>query len=199
MNQDPQISFKRSIENIVSISDETWDELKSILSVRNLEKDEFVVKENQLYNQEIFVHQGIIRGFYCSESGDEFNVTFYLDNEIVIPCVSRSKNGKSNINFQALTTATIFEIDQDAMKTLRLKHPQLYVYGNIIQEKELNRKTQREISLLVKSAEERYLMFRKTYPNLENKISQYHIASYLGITPVSLSRLRKNLVKNRPA
>jgi len=69
-------------------------------------------------------------------------------------------------------------------------------YGNIIVERELDYKTRREILLLTKSAEERYLEFRVMYPGLENYISQYHIASYLGITPVSLSRIRNSAVKN---
>jgi CRP-like cAMP-binding protein len=67
-------------------------------------------------------------------------------------------------------------------------------YGNVIVERELEYKTQKEILLLTKNAEERYKTFREMYPGLENYISQYQIASYLGITPVSLSRIRKGLV-----
>jgi CRP/FNR family transcriptional regulator, anaerobic regulatory protein len=189
------ISFKKQIDKVNPVSQKIWDELKTILVSRELKKGEYIVKENQKYHQEIFVHEGIVRGFYRSDAGDEFNVVFYQDNEMVIPNVSRTKNERSNINLQALIPAIIFEIDQDAMKTLRFKYQELYVYGNQVQENELDRKTQREISLLVKNAEERYMTFRNMYPHLENKISQYHIASYLGITPVSLSRLRKNLAK----
>jgi len=65
-------------------------------------------------------------------------------------------------------------------------------FGNVIVERELEYKTQKEI-LLTKNAEERYMTFREMYPGLEKFISQYHIASYLGITSVSLSRIRKNL------
>jgi CRP-like cAMP-binding protein len=81
------------------------------------------------------------------------------------------------------------------MKTLRHKYMELIKYSSLVVENELARKTQHEIFLLKKSAEERYMMFHKMYPHLENRISQYHIASYLGITPVSLSRLRKSLTK----
>ena len=193
MENELLLTFKEHIDKLSPISQQIWEELKTILFPRELKKNEFIVKENRPYYQELFIKQGIVRGFYCSDKGDEFNIVFYQNNEIVIPFQSRSIKGRSNINLQALTDAIIFEIDQDEFRNLRTKYKELYVYGSLVQEIELNRKTQHEIAFLVKNAEERYLMFRKNYPNLENRISQYHVASYLGITPVSLSRLRKNM------
>jgi CRP-like cAMP-binding protein len=195
INNDTLSAFRNHISKLVPISQQIWDELKSIINIRKIAKEDFIVKENQKYNQEIFVYQGIVRGFYCSDKANEFNVVFYQGNDLACPCSNRTKNGRSNINLQALAPTSIFEIDQDAMKILRLKYKELYEYGIMIQEYELNRKTDREISILVKNAEERYLQFQKLYPQLENKISQFHIASYVGITPVSLSRLRKKLAK----
>lgn len=187
-------SFKNHIESYSSIPDEIWNELRSILQLRQLKKDEYIVRENQVYNKEIFVSDGVIRGFYSSADGEEFNVSFYQDNELVCPCHVRTFDQRSNINIQALTKADIIIMDQEKMKVLRHKHYALLIYGSMVLENELNKKYQREKTLLLKSAEERYLKFRKDYPHLENKISQYHIASFLNITPVSLSRLRKNMI-----
>jgi CRP-like cAMP-binding protein len=89
----------------------------------------------------------------------------------------------------------VAEFNTDQFSALRYKHESLMSYGNVIVERELEYKTQREILLLTKNAEERYKTFREMYPGLENYISQYHIASYLGITPVSLSRIRNTMVK----
>jgi hypothetical protein len=189
------LAYKDHIDKISPISQQIWEELNTILLSQNLKKDEYIVKEDQIYNKEIFVHQGIVRGFYCSETGDECNVVFYQDNKIVCPWFARTKEGRSNINLQAITQATIFEMDQNALKTLRHKNLELYLYSSLIVKYELEKKTQHEIFLLAKNAMERYRMFNKIYPHLENKISQYHIASFLRITPVSLSRLRKNLTK----
>jgi CRP-like cAMP-binding protein len=195
MKEVSPLSFKNHINNISPIPELVWSELKNILLFRKLNKDEFIVKENQKYTKEIFVNQGIVRGFYDSKSGDESNVTFYQDNEIICPWFARIRNGLSIINLQVLTPAVIIEMEQEAFKTLRHKFGELLYYGSLVVEKELELKTQREFFLLIKSAEERYLQFRRIYPLLENKIQHYHIASYLGITPVSLSRLRKSLVK----
>lgn len=189
------LSFKEHINKLSPISQQIWNEVKTILTTRKLKKEEFIVKKNEIYNQEIFIHQGVVRGFYCSGEGEEFNVAFYQGNELICPWFARNINERSNINLQALIPAIIVEMDQDAMKFLRYKYTELFLYGNLVVENELNKKMQREIYLLMKNAEERYLQFRKEYPNLENKISQYHVASFLNITPVSLSRLRKNLAK----
>jgi hypothetical protein len=189
------LTFKEHIDKLSPITQQIWEELKTIIYPRELKKEEYIVKENQKYNHEIFVHQGIVRGFYCSNKGDEFNVSFYQDKEIVCPWFARTKSGKSNINLQTIIPATIFEMDQNALKALRHKYLELFLYGSLVVEIELARKTQHEIFLLVKNAAERYRVFHKIYPHLENKISQFHIASFLGITPVSLSRLRKNIAK----
>lgn len=57
-------------------------------------------------------------------------------------------------------------------------------------------KEQREIDIVLLDADKRYLLFQKEFPGLENMIPQYHIASYLGITPTQLSRIRKKIVKS---
>lgn len=190
-------AYKDHINKLIPISEEIWNKVKELLEPRDLGKDEFIVKENQKFNKEIFVYKGVIRGFYDSCSGDEINVSFYQDNELLCPYFARTTNGKSNINLQAITSAVIFEVEQDTMKTLRHKYSELLLYSSMVVEKELKLKTQHEIFLLNKDAEERYRMFQTMYPHLENRISQFHIASYLRITPVSLSRLRKKIVKKQ--
>lgn len=188
-------AYKEQIDKIILISQEIWYEIEAVLRKRELKKDEFIVKEHQKFNLEIFVHKGVIRGFYSSGSGEEINYSFYQDNELICPYFARTMNGRSNINLQAITPAIIFEIEQDTMKTIRHKYLELIKYSSFVVENELKRKTQHEIFLLIKDAEERYQMFQTMYPYLENRIPQYHIASYLRITPVSLSRLRKKLSK----
>ncbi len=188
-------AYKDHINKIIPISREIWNEMKELLKPKELVKDEFIVKENQKFNKEIFVCKGVIRGFYDSYSGEQINISFYRDNELICPYFARTTNGRSNINLQAITSAIIFEAEQDTMQILRHKYSELLLYSSLVVENELRKKTQHEIFLLTKDAEERYRMFHTMYPYLENRISQYHIASYLRITPVSLSRLRKKILK----
>lgn len=88
------------------------------------------------------------------------------------------------------------EFKTEKFTALRYKHESLMTYGDIIVGRELDYKTRREILLLTKSAKERYLEFSVMYPGLENYISQYHIASYFSVIPISLSRIRLNVARN---
>jgi CRP-like cAMP-binding protein len=190
-------AYRDHINKLIPISQEIWNEVQELLKPKELGKDEFIVKENQKFNKEIFVYQGVIRGFYDSYAGEEINISFNQENELICPYFARTTNGISNINLQAITSAIIFEAEQDTLKILRHKYSELLLYSSLVVENELRKNTQHEIFLLTKDAEERYGMFQIMYPELENKISQYHIASYLRITPVSLSRLRKRLLRKQ--
>ena len=195
MEREILLPFKKHIDNLVPITNEIWNEIEVLLKPRKLERNENIVKEHQKFNKEIFVQSGVIRGFYCSETGEEINAVFYSDNDLVCPHFARTAKGQSNINLQAITPTVIFEIEQDIMKTLRHKYIELIYYSSLVVENELKKKTQYEIFLLIKDAKERYKRFKEMYPDLENKISQFQIASFLRITPVSLSRLRKRMLK----
>ena len=158
MKEDILTAYKDYIDKIIPISREIWNEMKGILKPKELVKDEFIVKEDQKFNKEIFVYKGVIRGFYDAYSGDEINVTFYQDNELICPYFARTTNGRSNINLQAITPAIIFEAKQDAMKTLRHKYSELIFYSSKVVENELREKTQHEIFLLTRDRHDHYLL-----------------------------------------
>lgn len=173
-----------------------WTKFEQILRISDLKKEDFFVREGAPATDEVYLARGILRAFYRSYEGEEVNVAFFRAKDILPPHYFRTKNRISQLNIRALTDALVVKFDSVMFTELRLKHDSLYKYGNLIVERELDYKTQREILLLTKSAEERYQAFRAFYPGLENFISQYHVASYLGITPVSLSQIRKYLLTN---
>jgi len=186
-------SFNAHLVEIASITENAWKDLLPLLVVKEYNPEDVIVVKGQRNFDEIFVSQGIIRAYYNSIEGHEANVVFYPEDQVVAPWFTRNKKGVSLINLQALTKVCLIEFNAEKFGKLRYEHSSLMNYGNLIVEKELDYKTQREISFLTSTAEDRYLQFRQNYPSVENRISQYHIASYLGITPVSLSRIRKNI------
>ena len=177
------------------MSSEAWREMENIVQVTELQNEDFLCKEGEKVYNEAFLFKGILRGYYRSFEGEEINVQFFTPGTILTPTYIRSWNNVSNINIQALSDAEIGGFNAEQFTSLRYKHGSLMKYGHVVVEREVAYKTEREILLLTKNAEERYKAFHKMYPGLENYISQYHIASYLGITPVSLSRIRKSLAK----
>ncbi len=194
MSDNTILELKKHIDRIAFLPPDAWIELENIVHISNIENEGYLVREGARATNEVFLIKGILRGFYRSFDGEEINVAFYTENSVLPPVYTRTKNNTSQLNIQALSDVVFGEFNADQFTSLRYKYDSLMKYGNVIVERELGYKTQREILLLTKNAEERYLAFRELYPGLENYISQYHIASYLGITPVSLSRLRKSLV-----
>jgi len=195
MPENQEIRLKEHISGLTTLTEEAWLDLQGILYVSDLEEGEYLVKQGGKTVDEIFILKGIIRAFYVSSGGEEVNVAFYPDSWVLPPHYIRTRENVSHMNIQSLTKTFYAGFHAGRFTDLRYKHPCLMRYGNAVVEKELEYKTGREILLLTKTAEEKYLTFREIYPNLENLISQYHIASYLGITPVSLSRIRRNLAR----
>ena len=188
-------NIRKCFEKYVKLSSISWAELKPLLIQKKLNKGFLFCKENQRYNNELYVKSGVIRSFYSSFTGDEINIAFYQDNDFAIPWFYRNTEGKSTLNFETLTDGIVYEFNAEKFYELMQKFNDLGNFGRLFVEKELKEKIYKEIYLLTRSAEERYNYFNEKYPGLENKIAHYHIASYLGITPISLSRLRNKRVK----
>ena len=104
----------------------------------------------------------------------------------------RTTNGASICYYQALSHTKLLVFDSRQLKQLLSENKKLIQAGKEIKEKEMVRLANRDECLMQVKAVDKYLKFSKFYPTLESKISQRFIASYLGITPVSLSRLKKN-------
>ena len=124
----------------------------------------------------------------CGE-GEEINTAFYHGPGIVAPYLTRNVNDAHLVNFQTITPCTRFLFDAEKFSHLIRNHPDIREFAYQVVENELRFKATKEIYFTSKSASERLQFFRKTYPGLENRIPLHHIASFLGITIVSLSRL----------
>ena len=131
-----------------------------------------------------------MRAFYRNNEGNEYNKTFFTDLNFVAPYSSLVTGHKNLINIQCLTNCTFQVADFGEITKLYDRYPKVERLARIISEQFFVIKEKREIELVTLEASERYEIFQKEHPNLENLIPQYHIASYLGITPTQLSRIR---------
>jgi len=176
------------------LSRSTWDELKELLDSRKVKKGEVFCRNGARYNQEFLVERGAIRAYHDTYKHDEVTVAFYTDGQFGTPCFYRTLKGLSTINLQAIEDTTLIEFDAGLFSDLMQKHPDLANFGLKIVEIELQSRINKEINLLCRPAEERYDEFRALFPGLENRIPHYYIASFLGITPITLSRIRRKSV-----
>lgn len=182
--------FIEAIEQIVTLSPNERKDIFDISVIKAYKKKEMIIRQGNRFDNEVFILEGIVRGYYDTYNSKEVTVEFFQGPAVTAPWFTRTFNHYSSINYQSLTPTVTLEIHAENFDSLMKKSVAINKWATGITQAELMRKTQREILLLTKNAEERFAVFRQMFTSLENHIALSHIASYLGITQVSLSRLR---------
>lgn len=183
--------FRKYLHQYLVLSDHEWNVFSKLYSVGTLKKGEFFARQGRVETSSGYLKKGVVRAFYRSSEGQEYNNMFFIDNQYFGAYASMVTRQPNKIDIQALTDCEILIADYSSITLLFDEFPRLERLGRLIAEKFFVYKEKRENELLMLQANERYEVFKQTYPNLENLIPQYHIASYLGITPTQLSRIRK--------
>jgi len=182
--------FKEYLNKIIQFTEEEMDLFTSLFSEKQLKKNEYFALAGEYSSKLAFKLSGIVRAFYRNDQGNEYNKTFFSKNGFIGAYSSLVTNQKNQINIQCLTDSSFFIADFSEIKKLYDANPKIERLARILAEHFFVSKEKREIDLVTLDASERYEIFQKEHPNLENLIPQYHIASYLGITPTQLSRIR---------
>lgn len=186
----------RPIVNKVSpVSEESLDLMSGLIALEVYEKGDVFIDRGRKNNKEYFVYEGVCRSYLLSPEGEEVTISYFLEGSVLSPNKTRTANQISHLNFQALTKITVASLNADKFEQLMINHMDIREFGNMVLQNELLAKVEKEIALASLSAKERLLLFREKYHFLENLISHVDIASYLGITNISLSRLRKGLLE----
>jgi CRP-like cAMP-binding protein len=183
--------FKKSIDEIHQLGGKCWSEIEPLIYIKEFDKNDYFSKEGQSTKDLGFIFNGILRIYYLNEKGEEWNKHFLQKSDFIASSISPEK--KSITNIQALTKTTILCIPYSEIVRISNKYNEISSFIQKLTFSCLEQKQDREISLLSEKSMNNYLSFKNLYPELENKIQHYHIASYLGITPTQLSRLRKKI------
>lgn len=178
------------IHFISPVSSKSIGKLADIVKYISIKKGEPISRVGQKNNMEYFVIDGICKSFLSTPEGENVTISFFMSNSIISPSSTRNQDGKSVINIQALTDVEIAAFDASEFEKLMIKDLEIRDFGNSVLRIELMAKVQKEIALASLKGKDRLLLLRKIYPNIENLVPHSDIASYLGITTISLSRLR---------
>ena len=199
MTKEKYISeLKLKFESYSQISAESWSLIESIIKFKELEKDELLIRNGQIAKNIHFVCKGALRAYVTDYNGNIYNKNIFLETDFAGSTVSYLLNTPSNFTLEALENTILISLDYKKYRyfidnNVDLKNFYIaYLENNWVIEKE-----QREVSLVMENATERYLELLTKYPNIDQRIQQLHLASHLGITPTQLSRIRKDLKKNR--
>lgn len=185
----------KTIQKVLSayfpISEQTAEALSHTAEIIEYSENDFLEKENQKIISEFVVLDGIVRGFIYNSRGDDITVNFYTNGCAITPAIMRGHQHQSIYNFQIISEkASILVFNNMRMEQEMPKYKDLEMFGNTVVMMDSLKRVEREITLLKETAEGKLDWFRKNFPNLENQIQHYYIASFLGITPTSLSRIR---------
>ncbi len=169
----------------VSYFEKFWTE-------KTLEKGEFLLRNGEICRYDSYVVSGVLKAFYInSKTGNEEILYFSIDDWWAADLESFSKQKPSIYNIQAIERTTILQITYPSFQKLLLEIPSLERYFRTILESYLGSLQKRIIYNNVYDAKHRYFDFLNSYPNIASKVPQYLIASFLGVSPEFVSRIRK--------
>lgn len=187
-------SVKQIIDLVYPISQKSYEEIEGYIEYERFKKGEIFIKRGRPNKKEYFLLNGICKSYLINPEGEEISISFFLDNSIVSPNQIRTSKDNSNLHFKALTDLELASINAKYFENLMIENIEIRNFANTVLQNELVSKVEKEIGLASLTAKDRLIAFRKKYKSLENYIPHTDIASYLGITNISLSRIRKDLM-----
>ena len=181
------------IKNIVPFTDKEIQESGLLFSEKTLKKGDFWVKEGELKSDVLFVNKGMLRSYFLkNEIERTFDLT--IENQIVTPTESYSYGLPSSDFIQAVEDTYLCIISRESLDTLFAQSAKWERLGRLIYESYTINQEIRLRSFIAETAKERYEQLYKNQPQLIQRTPQIYLANFLGITPQSLSRLRRNIV-----
>ena len=184
-----------NVNQRVPLTKKEWSVWEKFFVPKKLRKRQFLIQEGELCRLLAFVNSGCLRSYTVDARGEEHINQFAITDWWISDLQNYIAGGKTLHSIDALEDSDILILEKSSRDKLLDTAPKADRYFRLLQESGFTATSRRIDSLLKDTAEERYLAFLKTYPSLVEQIPQHQIASYLGITPQSLSRIRKELSK----
>jgi CRP/FNR family transcriptional regulator, anaerobic regulatory protein len=179
------------IEKIVELDDSEKLILMKYVKIIQLKNREYLLKEGQICRNLHFVEKGCLRMFFINKKGSEQIVQFALENWWMSDFLSFMNHNPSEYFIQSIERSQIITIDNQLFEELLSEIPKLERYFRIVMQKTVSASQHRSKLMYEMSKEEFFVHFSTTFPEFMQRVPQYMIAAYLGITPEYLSELRK--------
>ncbi len=185
--------------NIFKAKDFSPQELESIISKFrqvNFFKNDYLLQEGSTENQYWFIESGFVRSYVVDTSGNDITTNFYALGDIVIDWTSFFLRNPTRENIQALTDCKCWQLDYDTFQQLFHGIQSFREQGRTTLVNSYFSLKKQTVSMIADQAKDRYIRLVKEKPHIVQNISLKHIATYLGITDTSLSRIRKEILED---
>ena len=194
--------FVKFIYQFISLSNEDTIALENVLSNKSYKAGDKIVQEGSICNSILFTVSGKARSYFVNHEGQEFTWNFHFndadskfENYFLVDYYSFLRQTPSHLTIEALEDIEAITLSYTNIQKIVSKSINLEKVASIMSATAYENVHKRAFTLLTSNAKERYLQLLKDEPYLLNKFQHYLIASYLGVAPQSLSRLRKEISK----
>jgi CRP-like cAMP-binding protein len=171
---------------------EGLEDFINTFTVKNLQKGDLILENGSTENELRFLDQGIIREYYTTQEKEK-NINFYTNSGFITDFASFIYSKKTKKNQECLSNVQVRVLSKEKFLNFTHQYQCGKLFIDTIFQRIVINKENEEFNHFMNTAEELYLDIMKTKPNWLQQIPQYHIASYLGITPETLSRIRKKI------
>ncbi|MBP0902532.1 Crp/Fnr family transcriptional regulator [Mariniflexile gromovii] len=189
-------STSNFLNSFSNISEDIVVELLKISEFKTVKANKQIVKLDEIPSKIYMLVSGVVRCYLSTESGKEFNKNFYMPLSFIGPLTALIKKNPSLFVFETLEDCEMYEVDYRKLIELCKKYESVNILYSKVLESVYIMYEKRLVELISLDAKDRYTELRKQIPKVDTLIPQYHIASYLGITAVQLSRIRKKIDNN---
>ena len=182
-----------NIKRYVALSSDDEAAFTAIVRQRRVKKRQFVEQPGFTCQFQTYVYRGALRSYFINPDGVEHTIQFAVEDWFISDFNSYITQTPASLYVEALEDSTIQQIGYADVEALCEAHPVFERFFRLVAQKSFAYAQRRVLSNLGKTAEERYLEFLGMYPGIVQRVPQYMLASYLGMTPEFLSRIRRNL------
>ena len=180
----------------LSFSEDQIKMIESVFHKVKYKKGDTILKANDKAYFQYYILEGCLRSYHVDTHGKEHTVQFGIKDWWISDYTAFFSDTNAIMTIEVIQNTIMYRISSEDKEQLYKKIPSIETFFRKKLERAFAAFQKRILSNLSQTATERYLNFIKTYPNIEKSIKNYHIASFLGITTESLSRIRKDLSKN---
>ncbi len=161
----------------------------------SFDKQTVLLQSGELWNKVFFIDQGLLRLFYSTEEGKEFNKGFFAENSLLWPVAPSARSCNSLFSIASIEPVRVLYMPFDEFQGLLKQNNYWLSFALPYAENLADQKFLREHQFLVNNAKSRYLHIMKELADISHRLPDYHIASYMGITHVALSRIKSQIAQ----
>lgn len=185
------------VSNLSTLSKSSKNKFLELLTLKNLKKGDVIAEFGEVPTNFFVLKSGIARSYITNDKGKEFIRSFFVPVTSTGSFSALILEKPSRLTYDCLTDCQVYTGNFKDFKKLASENMDIATMYSTVLERIFIRMEKRIFELSVLDATKRYLNLKKEIPNIDNLIPQYHIASYLNITPVQLSRIRKELYSKK--